>query len=462
MKQLKRLGIYGTLIALFASFFYFYGIVTVKYRVFPYEWLDKIKDRIIPPGDESYQALMEINGLWYPAKISGNQQNRVSPQDREILSKLLTLPYLQGYNPAPDQDSVTIYNKSKAWDGLNIYLSGHRPSAFLIDMQGKVLHQWALDFKQVDWPKGDIKLSSVVYLDGQNKGKQYWRIVHPFDNGDILALYERFGIIKIDRNSKLIWANLCRAHHDIFVKRDGTIYTLTYNRIDKHAELELSYPIFEDYITIMNPQGQIIKSVSILKCFLNSEYRPLLLRSLASGYEPYDPFHTNSLEVLDGSLAGRFPMFKEGDILLSVSHLNAIAIADIEKETITWALTGLWDHSHDGRLLANGNIMLFDNHGNYGKSKVIEFNPLTKQLVWTYKGSNDDPIYSKVLGANQRLPNGNTLIIESTYGRTIEVTSQNEIVWEFLNPNRFGDNNELIATITDMIRIPADRVSWIK
>ena len=100
--------------------------------------------------------------------------------------------------------------------------------------------------------------------------------------------------------------------------------------------------------------------------------------------------------------------------------------------------------------------MLFDNHSNNGKSRVIESNPLTKQLVWTYKSSKDDPLYSKVLGADQKLPNGNTLIIESTYGWAIEVTSQNEIVWEFLNPNRFGDNNELITTITDMIRIPVD------
>ena len=38
------------------------------------------------------------------------------------------------------------------------------------------------------------------------------------------------------------------------------------------------------------------------------------------------------------------------------------------------------------------------------------------------------------MGMAQRLPNGNTLITESSFGRFFEVTSQGEIVWEYINP----------------------------
>jgi hypothetical protein len=38
-----------------------------------------------------------------------------------------------------------------------------------------------------------------------------------------------------------------------------------------------------------------------------------------------------------------------------------------------------------------------------------------------------------------RLPNGNTLIVESDAGRAFEVTAEGEIVWEFLNPDRMPD-----------------------
>ena len=43
--------------------------------------------------------------------------------------------------------------------------------------------------------------------------------------------------------------------------------------------------------------------------------------------------------------------------------------------------------------------------------------------------------YSMARGANQRLANGNTLVTESDDGRLFEITSEGEVVWEFLNPN---------------------------
>jgi hypothetical protein len=38
------------------------------------------------------------------------------------------------------------------------------------------------------------------------------------------------------------------------------------------------------------------------------------------------------------------------------------------------------------------------------------------------------------MGSAQRLPNGNTLITESAFGRVFEVTKEGEIVWDYVNP----------------------------
>jgi hypothetical protein len=66
------------------------------------------------------------------------------------------------------------------------------------------------------------------------------------------------------------------------------------------------------------------------------------------------------------------------------------------------------------------------------------------------------------MGAVQRLPNGNTLVTESEGGRVIEVTRDGEIVWEFHTPHRAGDEDEFIATIGRMRRLPPDHpVAWI-
>ena len=106
-------------------------------------------------------------------------------------------------------------------------------------------------------------------------------------------------------------------------------------------------------------------------------------------------------------------------------------------------------------------MLVFDNRGNNGKSRIVEFNPLTLEVVWSYKGDPAEAFYSRLAGTNERLPNGNTLITESRAGRAFEVTSSGEIVWEFYNPARAGEKNELIAALYDVIRLEPDRLSWL-
>jgi hypothetical protein len=53
-----------------------------------------------------------------------------------------------------------------------------------------------------------------------------------------------------------------------------------------------------------------------------------------------------------------------------------------------------------------------------------------------------------VRSAQERLANGNTLITESEGGRLFEVTPEGEIVWEYLNPVRGGEDGELIAVVS--------------
>jgi len=63
---------------------------------------------------------------------------------------------------------------------------------------------------------------------------------------------------------------------------------------------------------------------------------------------------------------------------------------------------------------------------------------------------------------NQRLPNGNTLITESTQGRIFEVTPENEIVWEYYNPHRTGEENELIATVMGARRLNGKKLIFLE
>ena len=148
--------------------------------------------------------------------------------------------------------------------------------------------------------------------------------------------------------------------------------------------------------------------------------------------------------------------------MVSMLYLNSIFIIDIDSEKMVWALgSGMWKRQHQPTLLDNGNILIFDNHFTGNSSQVIEFEPFSQEIVWYYRGNDNEQFFSRTCGSNQRLPNGNTLITETDFGRVFEVTQDKEIVWEFISPYRAGEKNELIATIPEMIRVDPRSFSFL-
>ncbi|WP_046756871.1 aryl-sulfate sulfotransferase [Kordia jejudonensis] len=53
---------------------------------------------------------------------------------------------------------------------------------------------------------------------------------------------------------------------------------------------------------------------------------------------------------------------------------------------------------------------------------------------YTYKDPVETDFYSRILSSAQRLPNGNTLICDGDDGYFFEITPNEEIVWEYVNP----------------------------
>ena len=79
---------------------------------------------------------------------------------------------------------------------------------------------------------------------------------------------------------------------------------------------------------------------------------------------------------------------------------------------------------------------------------MLELDPATQAITWSYAGDERHPFYSRVRSAQERLPNGNTLVTESDGGRLLEVTPGGEIVWEYVNPERGGVAGELIPIVS--------------
>ena len=108
-------------------------------------------------------------------------------------------------------------------------------------------------------------------------------------------------------------------------------------------------------------------------------------------------------------------------------------------------------------------MLIFNNVAALNVSEVIEFDPLSQRKLWSYRGSEEVPFYSRKAGSCQRLPNGNTLIVESDGGRAFEAAPEGEIVWQFMNPHRAGKEGELIATLFDLVRLaPEYADGWLE
>lgn len=397
------------------------------------------------------------HGRWHVGdwrEVSFEEQQNLSTEQRAEIERLRSIGYLSGSEPIPLQSGVTVYEKGRVFDGLNFYTTGDVPGAVLMDMEGRVLHKWAHGYIDA-W----IASPDRPELRPSPKGSGFWRRAYLFDDGEVLAVFDGLAILKVDRDSKLIWVAFGGYHHDLDVMDDGRIYVLT-----REAHIVPSYnpdePILEDFVVVLDQDGNEIERVSLLDALANSDFAPLLNAAKPSG----DIFHTNTVEVLDGRLANRIPAFRAGNVLVTVRELDLIAVVDMGRARVVWALTGGWKAPHQATVLENGDMMIFDNRGNEGSSRVIEFDPLSFETAWLFQGDPPSDFRSRECGAAHRLPNGNTLIVESDRGKVFEVTPDGEIVWKYINPAQTGEELQYIASLFDVVRLPpsfpTDWVRW--
>jgi outer membrane protein assembly factor BamB len=136
-------------------------------------------------------------------------------------------------------------------------------------------------------------------------------------------------------------------------------------------------------------------------------------------------------------LARRHSLYAPSNVLVTIRNQDTLAIFDFEAGELVWAWgQGELLRPHDATILANGNILVFDNRTGEDASRVVELDPITREIVWEYPHGGAPDFYSGSRGTVQRLPNGNTLIGESNRGRGFEVTPEGDVVWDYRTPHR--------------------------
>ena len=415
---------------------------------------------------------------------------------------------------APEQDSlvcgdsvtgVTVYEPDKCDAGYSLLasLGGHENppgshiyhGAILIDMQGRLVHEWGIvGIPAKLLPNGHLLGFRAVRRDGT---------IHQ----------EMDALVELDWDGREVWSwhqwgrdargrSICRGHHDFqreglpeacYAPRtaplpaDGKTLVLVHSNVDRP---EIAPWILEDDVILeVNSEGAILwewhasdhfeefgfdtparQALQTIQVFV-----PPDALTLEAGIT--DWLHTNTISSL-----GPNKWWDQGDerfnpenILASSRNANILWIIEKSTGNIVWKVgpdyglgrpegrLGQFIGQHHPHMIAKGlpgagNILVFDNGGlaGYGRmfeifgrpffpnkartfSRVVEFNPVTLDIAWEYRrpgtgGGAKPPFFSIYISGAQRLPNGNTLITDGDGGRVFEVTPSGETVWEYLSP----------------------------
>jgi hypothetical protein len=342
----------------------------------------------------------------------------ITPEEERELHRITTLGYVAGSVPVPSEVGVVRHSRD-AYDGYTLFTFAEGDEAVLIDMDGNEVFSWSLP------------------------GAAYWSRAHVYPNGDLLVLTaDPYRLMKIDRNSRLIWRYEKPAHHDFDVLPDGRICVLV-RQVLRRPDIHDGAPILDDAVAIVDQSGRELESVSLLEAFERSKRYGDWLEKTGLGEGP-DIFHTNSVQVIQRG--------GHTCAMVSMRNQDTMAVLDMETREIIWAITGPWHMQHEARFV-DGHLLFFDNLGMGDQSRVLEIDPDTEEVLWSYTAKG---FLSRGAGAEQRLPNGNTLITESEKGRIMEVTPSGVIVWEYINPKTIDRGRELVLGIMRAERIPGD------
>ena len=375
---------------------------------------------------------------------------------------LIMAAYLAHAAPTIFPTGTTIYKPDEAY-GSYILISDHNqlgnhPQAAvrvqgsvpddvrLIDMNGRLVHSWKVD--------AYFNKRSRLLTNGNLLTVGFDRRIIEYDwDGNIVWTHEGIGSVNdlrvLANGNKLLVAHqpMPAEFQQQVLDQDGTQWWDERKRGSE--EVQLSADLYE-----VNDEGDVVWEWHA--------YNHLDLNRWSPATPAGDWLHVNSIAPLPENKwydAGD-ERFRPGNILLNARNIDAMYIIDKQTKDIVWEGThhykGGMSHSHEPEMIEKGlpgagNILLFDNglfttaREHTGQTYIVELNPVTQSVEWVYEteGYANIKFFSKTMGTQKRLPNGNTYISEDNTGRLFQVKPDKTIVWEYVN--RGGTNRPSIV-----------------
>lgn len=365
--------------------------------------------------------------------------------------------------PEEMQPGLTLIASSwKKADGWN-------PEVRLIEEQGRVIHKWRIDKKEVFGGDGRTKKEpSRVGVHG----------TYLLPNGDLLVNLEYIGMARIDACGNVIWTLMEGNHHSIARDEDGSFWTPGVSekpriKTSNHPNgfPGIKNPVWLDQILQVSEDGEVLTRITVLDIL----YKNGLERYIVKKLGPYprdeevkrDPVHLNDVEPLTSSMADEYPLFEAGDLLVSLRHPSLVFVFSPESSEVKWYTSRPFHHQHDPDFIGDGWIGVFDNNTDptqrgkmLGGSRIVEVQSHTDSSVVRFPTRHSEPFYTYVQGKWQELENENMLLSESRAGRVVEVKPDGRAVWEWIHKPIHDSKVPAVTGATRLDLTREDVASW--
>ncbi len=372
---------------------------------------------------------------------------------------------------------VTIYDPTRAYNSF-ICFSALDGATHLVDMDGNEVHRWP----HVGLP-GEVINPELI---GGQRGHVFLQLSDGPDRRG--GIFSNQTVGELDWDGKTVWewgkqapGGSARQNHDWARLPNGdTLLLVTI----PHAVEELGPKELGDQgIYEINPAGAIVWKWVAGEHLDEFGFSPEGLHYLRERVAHNPEEIWGYLEINDMQVVGPNRWYDAGDSRFAPDNLifdsrkgNFVAIIDKKTGKIVWRLGPYFpgsEYVQDRRILTKtiprpvdqlsgqhdayiipkglpgaGDLLLFDDQGGagfppaalgiYAGSRVLEIDPIKKEIVWQYTGEDSGrPVwsfFSSFVSSAQRLPNGDTLIDEGMDGRFFQITPDGDIVWEYVTP----------------------------
>ena len=351
---------------------------------------------------------------------------------------------------------LTFHRPDRSTKGYTLITPSSDRCAYLIDMDGRVVHRWSFDTVDTGYGRlldnGNLLMAgSDVHLPDPPEDEPT-KPPPPFERHVTRLGGYKTTLLEVDWDGNVVWSYENRAQHHDFVRLPNG-NTMVPEWVELSEELhkqvrgghrlprERLPRLLSDDIVEVDPGGNEVRRIHLWELLdpVKDPIHPTKRR--------WEWTHLNALDVNEA-----------GDIVFSARTNNRVGVIDGASGELTFKFTETHGQHHT-TWVGDNLIQVFDN--GESASRVLEIDITSGEITWTYEGRPRHQFFSNYISGVERLWSGSVLVCEGSSGRIFEVTRDHQVVWEWINPFvNHRRNGDVAVGIYRAHRYPHDHIAF--